>query len=69
MDTQFSSIHQTSQLSCKLCNATTIEWKSIEMIDDFVNNSFIIPSKIYSVNEQAPVDENGIPKSFTQFVA
>lgn len=45
------------------------EWNAIEMIDDFIEDSFFKHKKIYSANEHFPVDENGIPRNFTQFVA
>ena len=47
----------------------SIEWKSIEMMDDFVTDSFFKPKRIYNANEHLPLDENGFPRSFTQFIA
>lgn len=69
MDTRFSSITKTIQPSHSLSDAAIAEWKAIELMDDFVNNAFMLPSKVHSSGEQASVDENGVPKSFTQFIA
>lgn len=35
------------------------------MLDDFIDNRFLAPDKIYYPGEKSPVDENGIPMSFT----
>ena len=50
-------------------DASLIEFKSIEMIEDFINRDFFSSSKIYHNNEMPKKDENGIPKNFTQFIA
>lgn len=50
-------------------DASLIEFKSIEMIEDFINRDFFSTGKIYHGNEMPKKDENGIPKNFTQFIA
>lgn len=40
MDTKFLSALTTSQRSLCSCDMPLVEWKSVEMMEDFLNNSF-----------------------------
>ena len=65
MDTRFSSTQKTSQHSRCSCDKTLVEWKSIEMIEDFLNKRFeCLPDAISSGD--ASLNEDGIPESLHQ---
>ena len=68
MDIKSLDIPKASQHQKYLCDCISQEWNAIELIDDFVLSSFFKSNKVYGPNDNPPVDENGIPQSFTQFV-
>jgi len=69
MGTEFSNIQKTSQHSQSSCDNALVEWKSIEMMEDFLNGSFETQRTIHLPTDVL-VDENGIPKHLKQvFIA
>lgn len=69
MDILSSSTMKTTQHSPSLHDVVVSEWKAMELMDDFVSNSYMLPSKVHAIDEFPLIDENGFPKSITQFVA
>ena len=60
MDTRYSSIQKTSQHSQCSCNMVLVEWKSIEMIEDFLNNSFDVQN-IGCLAKDSIISKDNIP--------
>lgn len=53
-------------LQCSLNDVIDIEWKAVEMMDDFLNMRFQEPEVFYG--SSVPIDKDGIPVSHMHFI-